>query len=386
MSESSKIFLHSAFGKSLFALFQLTLLIACHPVGNRMQENVGETRIVLQPDYAKGFRIINENNQDYLEIYDSRKENSLLDKILLVRSPYAVPETAPASKTIEIPVKQFITLSATQWGMLLQLDESDRIAGISEAPFVREGAMKSMLESGAVIEVARDGLFHYELLGAFLGAVMLYSPDAAGLPEPIYSLKLIPLPWPDYTEPHPLGRAEWLRLLGFLTDKQSYADSIFASISAQYVKLSEMANLAISRPKVFSDKLFAGQWYVPGGKSYIARIFKDAGAEYVFNDLDATGSVPLDPEAILAKAAGADYWRIPHAGNIGGYSGLLAENQVYGEFAAFKNRRVIFCNTLESGYFERGPLEPNLILADFIAIFHPELLPAHKPRYHFLLQ
>lgn len=371
---------------SFLACLLVSMLISCHPAGNSSHDKDTYTTILLKPDFAQGFRIIRENEHEYLEIYDPWKKDQLLSRILLTRKATDDYEHQENNNSIKIPVSQFITLSSTQWGMLLQLGAAHKIAAISEAPFVKNNMMRELLKMGKVVEVARDGLFRYELLSEFSGAVLLYSPDATGLPEPLLSLNLVPLPWPDFTEPHPLGRAEWFRLLGYITDNQHFADSIFGVIAKEYIKLSEMALRAVERPKVFSDKLFAGQWYVPGGKSYIARIMTDAGADYVFSNLQATGSVPLDPEAIISKASEADFWRIPHAGNIGGYAGLLAENPFYGEFAAFRNRRVIFCNTLASGYFEQGPLEPHLLLADFIAIFHPEILPDHKPKYHYLLQ
>ena len=359
---------------------------SCHSPSKPIEDRSKVTTYVLQPAYAKGFRIVLEQDHEILEIMDPWNHHQVLNRLLIVRSDSERSLTTEPDNTIKVPVKQFITLSSTQWGMLLQLGAAQHIAGITEAPFVQNPEMQRMLERGEVAEVGRDGFFKYELLSTFSGAVMLYFPDAAGLPVPMQALPLTLLPWPDYTEPHPLGRAEWLRLIGFLIDKQPLADSIFDSIASAYSKLSELAQSAGSRPSIFSDKLFAGQWYVPGGNSYIAKIMEDAGAEYIFRDINASGSVPLDPEAILARAANADYWRIPHAGDIGGYQGLLAENAIYGKFSAFRKRQIILCNTRESAYFEQGPLEPHILLADFIAIFHPEILPGHKPRYHQLMR
>lgn len=361
-------------------------LVSCNAPRFRTNTPDGKVSPILQPRFAKGFRIVQENDSLILQIFDPWNDQKLLGRTVLSAVETVRSETYPDKSVLELPVKQFVALSSTQWGMLLQLGSAATISGISEASYVQDSIMRHLLEKGAVVEVARDGLFRYELLSRMPNAVVLYSPDAAGLPTPLTEMPLKLLPWPDFAEPHPLGRTEWLRLIGYLVGKQRLADSIFETIATDYLALTNLAKNAYTRPTVFSDKLFAGQWYIPGGKSYIARLFDDAGANYVFGHLDAKGSVPLDPEVIVARAADAAYWRIPHAGDIGGYDGLLAENPVYGKFAAFRNKRVIYCNTLESGYFERGPLEPNILLADLIAIFHPELLPGHKPRYHALLQ
>jgi iron complex transport system substrate-binding protein len=138
---------------------------------------------------------------------------------------------------------------------------------------------------------------------------------------------------------------------------------------------------------VFSDKYFNGQWFVPGGKSYIARLFQDAGATYLWENDVHTASFPLDFEVVYQKANDADYWRI-----IGSYSdqpsykGLAMENELYRRFRAYREKKVIYCNARETAYFENSPLEPHIILADLINVFHPGLLHDYKPTYYKLLE
>ena len=52
-----------------------------------------------------------------------------------------------------------------------------------------------------------------------------------------------------------------------------------------------------------------GNWHAVGGKNYLARIFHDAGADYVIED-EETGGENLEFEKMYALAANADYWRI----------------------------------------------------------------------------
>jgi len=46
---------------------------------------------------------------------------------------------------------------------------------------------------------------------------------------------------------------------------------------------------------------------------------------------------------------------------------------------------VIVCNTLKKPFYQKGLLEPQIILADLIKIFHPELLPDHQNQYYELI-
>ncbi|PJB58247.1 MAG: iron ABC transporter substrate-binding protein, partial [Bacteroidetes bacterium CG_4_9_14_3_um_filter_41_19] len=59
--------------------------------------------------------------------------------------------------------------------------------------------------------------------------------------------------------------------------------------------------------------------------------------------------------------------------------------EFYSHFDAFKNRKVLFCDSRKTGYFEQGPLQPQVQLADLIHAFHPELLPDYKPVYYKLI-
>jgi iron complex transport system substrate-binding protein len=151
----------------------------------------------------------------------------------------------------------------------------------------------------------------------------------------------------------------------------------------QYDRLKKLAAQKQKKPTIFSGKKIGQVWYVPGGESYMAEFFEDAGANYIWKENQKTGSLPLDFETVFYKAQKADYWCIKE--NYQGrytYKDLQSEYMHYSEFDAFKNHRVLFCNTHTKPYFEKGVLEPDVILADMIHILHPGLLPDHKNKYY----
>ncbi|PLX04182.1 MAG: iron ABC transporter substrate-binding protein, partial [Marinilabiliales bacterium] len=154
-----------------------------------------------------------------------------------------------------------------------------------------------------------------------------------------------------------------------------------------YQNYVELAKQVEKRPTVFSDKPFASQWYVPGGKSYIAQLFKDAGADYVWKADSGLASFPLDYELVYKKAVNADYWRI-----VGSYNDeashdfLESQNELFTHFDAFKNKKIIWCDAKNTSYFEKGPLEPQILLADLVYCFHPDLLPDYQPVYYRILK
>lgn len=288
---------------------------------------------------------------------------------------------------INIPMSRIIALSSTQWAPLLEIGKPDAVLGISEASFVNDSLMKLLLKTGKVSEVLKNGQLDFEKTVSLRPDIVLYSPDPTGASDQLKRTGLQLLPWPDYLENSPLGRAEWIRVLGWLTGQEEITEKLFEDTEKEYLKLKSLIHDSLSRPTIMADKAFNDQWYVPGGRSYMATIFKDAGADYVWSDNQATGSVSLDIETIISQAADADFWRIAHASDSPySYEKLRQENEIYAAFKAFQKHQIIFCNTSKSAYFETSQFRPHVVLADFIAILHPDLLPDHQPVYHHLLK
>lgn len=360
-------------------------LSGCHNAHNQQKTNV--VAVADKPAYAQGFTLQQEGQFTRLNILNPWNKNQCMFSCLLV--PESTDTTAMQlnGNVLFTPVRSMICLSSTQWMGISLLGGMDHIKGISEASFVRDETMQFHIKQGLITEVAANNAFKAELIVNIHPDAILYSPDPAGIPPVLVQTGGLLVPWPDYFEQHPLGRAEWIKVCGVLLQKEQAADSMFNQISNAYLEIKQLAAGARKRPDIFADKQFSGQWYIPGGKSYMARMFADANAHYIWEDNDATASFPLDIETIVARAGEADFWRIAHAAPENySYPELAAEHEIYSQFEAFKQKRVIFCNTSSTAYFEKGPFEPQLQLADLVACMHPELLPGHHFTYYTLLK
>ena len=237
------------------------------------------------------------------------------------------------------------------------------------------------------MELGANNHFFIEKIISTHPDYIFYSPYKLTADHPLKATGITLIPFFDYHEHTPLGRAEWIKFTAAFFDAEARADTIFNNIEQQYIYYSSLTDSLTSKPTVFSDKYFNGQWYVPGGKSYIAALFKDAGADYIWKDDPHTGSFPLDYEVVYNKAHDADFWRIVGSyGDIGSYEALEEENALYRNFKAFKMKHVIWCDAQQTAYFETSSLEPQLVLADLIFAFHPELLPGYQPKYYEILE
>ena len=98
-------------------------------------------------------------------------------------------------------------------------------------------------------------------------------------------------------------------------------------------------------------------------------------------EADSAGSQPLSFEVVYDSGLAADIWLIDTFG-VNTSAELLAQDSRFGDFAAFQSGAVWNNNRDENAnggnnFYEWGVVQPHLVLADLVAIFHPELLPDH---------
>ena len=121
----------------------------------------------------------------------------------------------------------------------------------------------------------------------------------------------------------------------------------------------------------------------------MARFLADAGADYIWKDLRGTGSLPMAIEKVYDRGVDAAFWV-----NTGIWSSLAQALRAAPRMADFRSvrtgrlynrdRRVNAAGA--NDYWESGMVRPDVILADLIRIFHPDLLPDHQLYYYRKLQ
>ena len=175
----------------------------------------------------------------------------------------------------------------------------------------------------------------------------------------------------DYMESSPLGRAEWMKFYGMLFGSRQ-ADSLFAGIEKEYQSLKSVAGKLPEGLSVLTERKTGGVWYVPGGRSTIALLLKDAHARYVFADDDHSGSLAMSPEQILAKGREIDVWAFKYFGGAPlGKAQLLQEYEGYKALSAFQRGSIYEVDTSRVPYFELTSFHPELLLREFILLSHP---------------
>ncbi len=343
----------------------------------------------ITTDYATGFVVNYHNHYKVVTVTDPWQDANRTFQYVLVQCGTPAPTGFPAAQVIEVPVKSVVALSTTHLPHLVMLDQLESLIGVSQfepvnSPEVREKIDRGDLQafsSGTALDIER-------LLVAAPALVMSFASGnaetdsherliAAGIPVAIVS---------EYREESPLGRAEWLKFTALFFNQEARSQTQFEEIATAYNAMKKLVAAVPSRPTVFSGFSYEGTWYMPGGKSYAAQMLADAGADYLWADIDSDGSLPLDFEAVFARANDADYW-VNMSQDWQQKQDAIAADPRYAKLTALQQSKA-YNNNLQlnetggNDYWESGLVNPDVILADLIKIFHPSLLPDHELVYY----
>ncbi|BAG83279.1 ABC transporter substrate-binding protein [Candidatus Azobacteroides pseudotrichonymphae] len=325
--------------------------------------------------YARTFKIETYASYTLVRIQNPWNKTRFLQKYVLVPRSKKLPKSLPEGVLIRTPVKRAVCFSSAICGIFDALGVLDVLIGVTEPqyinlPFVTEG-----ISSGTIQDIGFSVNPNIEKL-MFINPEVIFINPINTKTDVLDKLNIPVICCTDYMENHPLGQAEWIRFIGLLFDKKEFADSLFFEIMHSYNELKKLVTNVVFRPAVFTEMKYGNIWYMPGGKSYLAHMLYDAGANYILKDDPNTGSVSLSFETVLSKAEKADYWLIKYySPQELTYEQLFKKCPNYALFDAYKSRNIYVCNTLKKSYYQELLLHPDWILKEMISLFHPDLLP-----------
>ena len=374
------------------------LASACSGKGARTNSGTGDgakdSAVSIEVKYATGFcvrdsadvRLVEVGSPTPLSATASLRQGGKYHFALVHSDDVAVPE---GYTKVRVPITSTICMTALQLSNFTILDAHDVVKGLTGTKNLFNEDILQRVKDGRIVKIGMEGNFDTEMVLAANPQVIFISPSKRGGYDAIKETGITLVPHLGYQELDPLGQAEWMKFIGIFIGKEREANEVFAGIEGRYQQLkSQTSNLKPEdRPTVTSGEMHYGNWHAVGGKNYLAQIFRDAGADYVIDDEETSGE-NLEFEKMYALAANADYWRILNSfpGEFS-YEALKASEPRNELFKAFKERKVIYCNMKQQPYYEISPVEPDVLLKDFVAIFHPDLVePDYKPKYYKLLR
>ena len=370
--------------KKILAFYTIVVCIimgySCSNKGKTAATGKAETDVAIMPKYATGYTV---KDSAGARLVDVGKDYHFA---LVATDDAAVPD---GYTKVCVPIKNTICMTSLQLSNFTILDAHDVVKGLTGTKNLFNDDILQRVKDGRIVKIGMEGNFDTEMVLAANPDVIFISPSKRGGYDAIRETGITLVPHLGYQELDPLGQAEWIKFVGMFIGKEKEANEIFAGIESRYLELkAQTSNLKPEdRPTVLSGEMHYGNWHAVGGKNYLAQIFRDAGAEYVINDEETAGE-DLEFEKMYSLAANADYWRIlnSYPGEFS-YEALKASEPRNELFKAYKERKVIYCNMKQTPYYEISPVQPDLLLKDFVAIFHPDLVEKdYQPTFYSLLK
>lgn len=157
----------------------------------------------------------------------------------------------------------------------------------------------------------------------------------------------------EYLETNPIRKASWIEFFGALFQKEKVSVDIYSKIKENYVPFPS------ENIKIIQLNNYGGKWYLPGCKSYISQVIRDAGG-IVDCDSEKTGSDVVSEESAMVKLNKLDYLLFfDYAKDT---SGLNIRLKPVLKLIKQKKLKVLYCNTTETNFFNESILNPDVVL------------------------
>ncbi len=270
--------------------------------------------------------------------------------------------------------------STSYFPMFDSLDSISKIKAIDHSHYCNNPNILKAFADGEIIEVGGFPNPSMEKLIAS-GIDSLFASPFSLKPSLLRRLKKANIRvfyFNEWLEEDPLARASWILVAGVLLGKQEEAKAAFHEITQRYIQnaLHEENHTPEEKlqkkPLILSGLPWMGTWHIPGGKSYLATLIKDAGGLTIDSANTQTASRPFSPEEVITLSTKADIWLVNASQSITQKS-LSKQNPLFSQIDALKNSQ-LYNNTKRinphggNDYFESAILKPDLVLSDLIEI------------------
>lgn len=393
----------------IFGALVVLLVVACQG-GKTASGEGGDT---LQMKYAELLTIVKHNDGAYTEaiIENPWKKGTTLHKYILVPKGNEGDETVARLKDdirensalqmgkacdiVRTPLESNVVFTAPHCQLMYELGCKNAITGVCDKDYINipdikervklsDGKASTSDTDKVIIDCGSSMQPDIERIIALKPEGLLISPfENSGGYGKLDKLHIPIIETADYMETSPLGRAEWMKFYGLLFKSEERSDSLFSSIEKEYLALKAEAAKLPQGLSILTERKMGSVWYVPGGKSTMGILLKDANAKYIFADDTHSGSLAYGPERILSKGTQIDVWAFKYFGGKAlSKSDLLAEYEGYKALKTFNQNSIYQVDTSTQPYFELTSFHPEILLREFIILAHPKATQFGKLRFY----
>jgi iron complex transport system substrate-binding protein len=334
--------------------------------------------------YSKQIRVEYRKHYKVLTI-SPRGDSTKRLQYALVQCGTPHPDGFPPLRVIEVPVRRFIVSHPDYTSAVDLLGVTDRLVGVQAFKLITSPGVRARADSGRIAQVNSQEHLDVERIVALRPDVVLaywsVSPQWNAHPK-LAEVGIKTGVMVAHWEEAPLAQTEWLKVLGLYFNREQRAERAFDDIAARYESLSARAKAVPKKPVVLLYLPNRDNWSIARPERAAVRRIVDAGGRYFWSSVADSVSFPIAPlERVLASGRHADAW-LDVPARMSSVSEILATDSRLGLFDAVRNGAVYsFGGGAERDgrrpYTDQWLTKPDIILADLVKAFHPELVPNH---------
>ncbi len=361
------------------AFVLLFFFFACQPSKKNTAIDLKNGTTHFEIEHFEDYTVITVNNpfsgSDFREKYVLYPEGTLAPKIDGV------------THFISTPIKKAAITSTTHLGYLEAIDQTNTIIAANNLDFFYSETFQNRVRNGNVHSIGEREINSEQLIEEQVDVTFAFAIDISDYSQiqrwRELGQKVVLIA--EFMEQDPISKASWLKVFAALTGEEKKAEKKLDNIEKRYDSIRQMASEKTRLPRVLMGFPWKGTWFVGGGKSFQARLFEDAGGNYLWSENSKESGVPLDIEVVLEKAIDADVWINTNA--IRSLQNLKEADPRFSSFSPVK-KRMIFNNDKRlnvsggNDYWESGVVRPDRILEDLYMIFQKDSVQADDLYYY----
>lgn len=362
------------------------LLICCFCACSNNHKDTNQQTILYQTDslqYAQHFSIARASNHTLLSIHNPWHQGQILGKYYLVQHDSIV--TPNDGIKLLVPLQKICIQSAPHIGYIDALQQAGKVIGACSPQLFYNPTIVESYQKGHLAHLGDAYQMDLEKITQLAPQAIFTTayPQADKQTERLQSMNLTVIATVEWAETNLLARAEWIKLWGALFNCSIEADRIFTATLQHYQALTQKAQTAQKQPSIMSGLPYKDTWYMPGGKSFMGQLFKDANLSYYYSNNEQTSSLPLSFETVWYHFNQADIWIGIDANT---QQELLLMDERLHQFKAVKNNQLYHYRkrtTPQGGndFWESAVVYPDKLLQDLLIVTHPEIMPNDTTYY-----
>lgn len=293
------------FAKTLTILLTLLATLCATTSGAVAEQSALTVTGSLELKYASGFSV------DYCEGGYKIITDGVGKEFLWVPEGAEVPETDMI--VLQAPLTELGCFATTHAVPLKALGKLDLVTMVTtkrdswHMPQIQE-----QMDAGKTTYVGKTKEPDFELISAIHPQLTFVTANtSAASDEVLMKFDELGIEWMAYLgneENHPLGRIEWVKLVGALLDMEDEAEAFFNETEARVEAVVAKVGDCEDKPTINQTFVFDGVVYVRNDDDYVNKMLSMAGGANIFEGLapEQTGNTKVTIEEFYAQTENLD--------------------------------------------------------------------------------